>query len=563
MAIMAGMEGEIEVRVKRHSGTYYDEYVKLKPSEGSSNSHNERYIMVGYKDTYYIEVTLKEGFDFGKYDLVQAKMCVDGKEVSYVDFKPPPSGLDETKTKRDLVEKIQYANVEINGRPQGSKFVFWNMEMEKDTGQSKETGAMNTLPQNIPAFQFHILFFERSAVTLSDHEHKEAIVSWENECARLRSKSQDHTLPKEPDHDNITKFPELFHVYDWDALNKEERKIAVEHLQYLEIAHWDTINGNDFGQIFGSKFNRRKASHLTKNMPREWRACHKMYGTEQRETFDILQERRRARERGETHFRYISIGGDILLSGVEDESGDPVTALPMAKISNTSPHNKSSAEKEASALANSPYGKNILRAVGSSPDYMGANAMEPYAPTYSRMERMAIVDLINPRLSLEKESSVGIPDESLTQSTFPDITTTHRKKTVIPGVEVKLESIRNSLINQINGLNCQMTSSQVSTTQIKREPIEVISLDSDDEIIFVSETKASKAVRHSEPARATKVVIANVDEDLRELKDLQKLREEKESLQRDIELLEKKRKMDEITKKIQDAEAKAKRIKTE
>ncbi|KAM3149172.1 hypothetical protein ABEW05_010586 [Botrytis cinerea] len=507
--------------------------------------------MVGYKDTYYIEVTLKEGFDFGKYDLVQAKMCVDGKEVSYVDFKPPPNGLDETKTKRDVVEKIQYANVEINGRPQGSKFVFWNMEMEKDTEQSKETGAMNTLPQNIPAFQFHIVFFESSTVTLSDHEYKEAIVSWENECARLRSKSQDHTLPKEPDRtkkdwrcnhcikgveffprtieffedDNITKFPELFHVYDWDALNKEERKIAVEHLQYLEIAHWDTINGNDFGQIFGSKFKRRKASHLTKNMPREWRAWHKMYGTEQRETFDILQERRRARERGETHFRYISIGGDILLSGVEDESGDPVTALPMAKISNTSPHNKSSAGKEASALANSPYGKNILRAVGSSPDDMGANAMEPYAPTYSRMERMAIVDLINPRLFLEKESSVGIPDESLTQSTFPDITTTHRKKT--------------------------------------REPIEVISLDSDDEIIFVSETKASKAVRHSEPARATKVVIANVDEDLRELKDLQKLREEKESLQRDIELLEKKRKMDEITKKIQDAEAKAKRIKTE
>ncbi|KAM0154568.1 hypothetical protein ACHAPG_006418 [Botrytis cinerea] len=526
---MAGMEGEIEVRVKRHSGTYYDEYVKLKPSEGSSNSHNERYIMVGYKDTYYIEVTLKEGFDFGKYDLVQAKMCVDGKEVSYVDFKPPPNGLDETKTKRDVVEKIQYANVEINGLPQGSKFVFWNMEMEKDTEQSKETGAMNTLPQNIPAFQFHIVFFESSTVTLSDHEYKEAI-------------SQDHTLPKEPDRtkkdwrcNHCIKGVEFFpRTIDWDTLKKEERKIAVEHLQYLEIAHWDTINKNDFGQIFGSKFNRRKASHLTKNMPREWRAWHKMYGTEQRETFDILQERRRARERGETHFRYISIGGDILLSGVEDESGDPVTALPMAKISNTSPHNKSSAGKEASALANSPYGKNILIAVGSSPDDMGANAMEPYAPTYSRMERMAIVDLINPRLFLEKESSVGIPDESLTQSTFPDITTTHRKKTVVPGVEVKLE-----------------------------KPIEVISLDSDDEIIFVSETKASKAVRHSEPARATKVVIANVDEDLRELKDLQKLREEKESLQRDIELLKKKRKMDEITKKIQDAEAKAKRIKTE
>lgn len=64
---------------------------------------------------------------------------------------------------------------------------------------------MNTLPQSIPAFQFHIVFFESSTVTLSDHEYKEAIVSWENECARLRSKSQNDTasrnltLPKEPD----------------------------------------------------------------------------------------------------------------------------------------------------------------------------------------------------------------------------------------------------------------------------------------------------------------------------------------------------------------------------
>lgn len=275
------------------------------------------------------------------------------------------------------------------------------------------------------------------------------------------------------------------------------------------------------------------------------------------------QERRRARERGKTHFQYISIGGNILLSGVEDESGDPVATLPMAKISNTTPLDQLSARKEASALANSPYGKNILRALGSSPDGMGANAMEPYGPTYSRMEGMAIADLSNPRLSLAKESSVGIPDESLTQSAFPDITTAHRKKTVIPGVEVKLESIRNSLINQINGLNCQMPSSQVSTTHAKKEPIEVISVDSDDEIIFVFETKIPKAVRYSKPARATKVIIANMDEDLQGLKELQKLREEKESLQRDIELLEKKRKMDEITKKIQDAEAKAKRIKTE
>ncbi|TEY54235.1 hypothetical protein BOTCAL_0240g00030 [Botryotinia calthae] len=586
MAIMAGMEGEIEVRIKRHSGKYYDEYVKLKPSEGSSKSQNERYIMVEHKDTYYVEVTLKEGFDFGKCHLVQAKMCVDGKEVSYADFKPPSNGLDKTKTNRDLVEKFQYANVEINGRPRGSRFVFWNMEIEKDAEQSEETGTVDTLSQNIPAFQFHIVFFESSTVTLSDYEYKEEIVSWENECAKLRSKSRNLTLPKKPDRtkkgwrcdrciegvelfprsteffedDNIAKFAQSVHLYDWNALKKEERKIAVEQLQELEKAHWDTINGNEVGQNFGFKVNRRRPN-LTKNLPREWRAWHKMYGTEQRETFDILQERQRARERGGRHFQYISMGGDIMLS--EDESGESVTALPIATIPNTAPLDQLPTGKEAPAPANSPYGENRLRAVGSSPDGMGADAVESYSPTYPRMERMATAALLNPRLSLAKESSVGITDESLTQSTFPDITTAHRKKTVIPGVEVKLESIRDSLINQIDGLNSQVAASQVSTTRIKREPIEVVSLDSDDEIMFVSETRVFKAVRHSEPVRATKAVIANVDENLQELKELQKLREEKENLQRDIELLEKKRKMDEITKKIEDAEAKAKRIKTE
>ncbi|TGO11703.1 hypothetical protein BPAE_0905g00020 [Botrytis paeoniae] len=134
MAIIAGIEGEIEVRVRRHLGKYYDEYVKLEPSGGSPNPHNERYIMAEPKATYYVEVTLKEGFDFGKYDLIQANMCMDNKEVSYGEFKPPLHGLDETITKKDLVETIRYANLEINGRPRGSKFMFGNLEMKTGKG---------------------------------------------------------------------------------------------------------------------------------------------------------------------------------------------------------------------------------------------------------------------------------------------------------------------------------------------------------------------------------------------------------------------------------------------
>ncbi|KAF7932188.1 hypothetical protein BELL_0358g00090 [Botrytis elliptica] len=581
MAIMSGIEGEIEVRVKKHPGKYYDEYAKLKPSERSPNPHDERYIMAEPKATYYVEITLKEGFDFGKYDLIQAKMCMDGKEVSYAEFKMPLHGINKTKTEKDLVQTIRYANVEIHGRPRGSKFVFRNVEMETDEEQSNDTGAVDTLPKGIPAFQVDVVFFESFMVTLSDDEYKEVIISWKKNCARLFSEPQNSnaspnlTLPRKPDrtrkdwrcvhcmegfkffprpaeffeNDNIAKYPVLLHVYDWDALKREERKMAVAHLQDLEKTHWKAIKGNEVGQNFGSKVNRRK-THLAKNLPREWRAWHKMYGTEQRETFDILQERRKARERGEKNFQYTSMGGDVMLFNGEDESAK-LGGVPEKVSPNQIP-----AGREALAPSNSPSDGNRL-------GLAGALAYSSPYPIKDVAESVGDATSLNMRLPLAIESPVVIPDDSATESAHSNITTPHRNKTVIPGVEVKLESIRDSLISQIDRLNSQAAASQTSAAYVKAEPIDVISLDSDDEVMFVSETKVFKTLRRSEPVRATKPLVVNVDEDLQELKELQKLREEKENLQRDIELLEKKRKMDEITKKIEDAEAKAKRIKTE
>ncbi|KAF5871092.1 uncharacterized protein Bfra_007605 [Botrytis fragariae] len=148
-------------------------------------------------------------------------------------------------------------------------------------------------------------------------------------------------------------------------------------------------------------------------------------------------------------------------------------------------------------------------------------------------------------------SSVVISDKSVTEFTHSNITTPHRDKTGIPRVEYQIKSI-------------QEAPSQASITLVKEEPIDLTSLDFDEELMSVSETKVSKAVRHADSTRAAKPEASKVvDEELQELEELQKLREEKEKLQRDIELLEKKRKMDEITKKIEDAEARAKRIKTE
>ncbi|KAF7886689.1 uncharacterized protein EAF02_003336 [Botrytis sinoallii] len=473
MAIMSGIEGEIEVRVKKHPGKYYDEYAKLKPSEGSPNPHDEIYIMAEPKATYYVEITLKEGFDFGKYDLIQAKMCMDGKEVSYAEFKMPLHGINKTKTEKDIVQTIRYANVEIHGRPRGSKFVFRNVEMETDKEQSNDTGAVDTLPKGIPAFQVDVVFFESFMVTLSDDEYKESF--FEN--------------------DNIAKYPVILHVYDWDALKREERKMAVAHLQDLGKTHWKAIKGNEVGQNFGSKVNRRK-THLAKNLPREWRAWQKMYGTEQREHsifsryFQIYayreygankyyQERRKARERGEKNFQYTSMGGDVILFNGEDESAE------LGGVPEKASPKQIPAGREAPAPSNSPSDGNRLGLVCALP------YSSPY-PIKDVVQSVGDATSLNMRLPLTIESPVVIPDDSATESAHSNITTPHRNKTVIPGVEVKLESIRDSLISQIDRLNSQAAASQTSVAYVKAEPIDVISLDPDDEVMFVSETKVFK-----------------------------------------------------------------------
>ncbi|TGO39993.1 hypothetical protein BHYA_0044g00350 [Botrytis hyacinthi] len=572
MAIMSGIEGEVEVRVKKHPGKYYAEYAKLEPNEGSPNPYDERYIMAEPKATYYVEVTLKEGFVFGKYDLIQAKMC-----------------MGVWTARKFLMLNLRCLSMESTKQKQ-KKILSRPFDQE----QSNETGAVDTLPKSIPNFQVDVVFFESFMVTLSDDEYKEVVISWKKDCAGLFSAPQESnaspnlTLPRKPErtrkdwrcvhcmegfkffprpteffeNENIAKYPVLLHVYDWDALKKEERKMAVAHLQDLEKAHWNAVKGNEVGQNFGSKVNRRK-THLTKNLPREWRAWHKMYGTEQRETFDILQERRKAREGGEKNFQYTSMGGDDMLFNGEDKSTELVGAPEKA-----SP-DQILAGREASAPSNSPSSADRFESVGALPYGVRADPtidMGSYPLPYTMIDRVegtGVAAIPNARPIPAIESPVVIPVESVAESNHSKITTPRRNKTVIHGVEVKVESIRDSLISQIDGLNSQVAASQASNTRVKTEPIDFISLDSDDEIMFVSETKVFKTLRNSEPVRTTKPLVVNLDEYLQELKELQKLREEKENLQRDIELLEKKRKMDEITKKIEDAEAKAKRIKME
>ncbi|KAJ8068385.1 hypothetical protein OCU04_003945 [Sclerotinia nivalis] len=519
---VAGLVGEIEVRFKRHQGKYYDEYVKLEPGEAIREPNHERYIIAEPGTKYYVEVTLREGFDFGKYDLIQAKLYMDEEEVSYADFEPSKHGFDGRKTKKDLVKNIRYANVEIDGQRRGSMFIFGNMEMGKDKHLSKETDDMSIPPHSSLTITVYFVFYESVTVALSDDEYEEAISNWKG-CSKLRSASNNSTEhePEKPKRTmtslqcgqcidefkfyprsaeflekvNIVKYPPSLYLFDWNALNREERKSAIEDLQALERSHWDGIKENEDGQGFQSKSSRRR-TYPKRNEPKEWRSWGKMYDNEKRQAFEILKERLKARERGEVHFEYINIDGKVISFGEEAEARElaPAEGMPAA------------------------------------------------VPFEDNMET-PVVRKLSTVTQLEQDMEARPAEETPTAITKP-----------------KPEDIRNSLPDNFNARTVDVPP------QMKTEYTNVISLDSDDDIIFVSETKVPKVQRSTGPSQAIKQdTTESVDEELQQLNELQKLKEEKENLKRDIELLEKKRKIDEITKKIEDAEkkAKAKKIKTE
>ena len=93
MAILKGSgNDEYEVRIKRYpEKTYFDEYIKTGDREKPGAASCDRYMVGEDGARYTIEVTLKKGFRFGEFDLVQAQLLVPGKvdSVCHKDIRRP------------------------------------------------------------------------------------------------------------------------------------------------------------------------------------------------------------------------------------------------------------------------------------------------------------------------------------------------------------------------------------------------------------------------------------------------------------------------------------------
>jgi hypothetical protein len=129
MAILFDVEAnEYEVRIKRYpEGTYFEEHVKTERRERDWDQDRERYIIGESGAKFTIEVTLRKGFYFVEYDVVQAQLFLPGRDDSVTRIHiNKPSDLDgKRRTTSDIIDQLQYADVEIGGKKVlGARFAF-------------------------------------------------------------------------------------------------------------------------------------------------------------------------------------------------------------------------------------------------------------------------------------------------------------------------------------------------------------------------------------------------------------------------------------------------------
>ncbi|TEY54234.1 hypothetical protein BOTCAL_0240g00020 [Botryotinia calthae] len=198
MAILNTTQGEVEVRIKRYpDNTHYDEYIKVERKELASDTMRTRYIVAEPDTIYYIEVTLKAGFDFGGYEVIDAVLYFSEqeKQISAISFQNY-EGLK--KIKENIVQKIQYANVEVDGeKVLGARFAFRGIEMDENL--SDETDVMGIHPDSLVKFSVKLFFYKKKTVTLSDDEYYKATMEFRKDLLnfeRIASafRSQDEVM---------------------------------------------------------------------------------------------------------------------------------------------------------------------------------------------------------------------------------------------------------------------------------------------------------------------------------------------------------------------------------
>jgi hypothetical protein len=194
MAILGVESNKVEVRIVRNQlGTYFDEYVKVGDREKRDAITCERYIIPDPGVIYSIEVTLKEGYQFGNAEMVRCMMYLPGvnSPVSVLSILRPRN-LEHDVLEEDIVKCIEYADTEVNGRKiSGSRLVFRDISIGMilvhfyivvrwfllildiaDEELDDETDVLGIAPKELSSFRIDIVRMKWTAQRMTAEEEE-------------------------------------------------------------------------------------------------------------------------------------------------------------------------------------------------------------------------------------------------------------------------------------------------------------------------------------------------------------------------------------------------------
>ncbi|KUJ20084.1 uncharacterized protein LY89DRAFT_731317 [Mollisia scopiformis] len=383
MAILKQGENEVEVRIKRDSdGACFEEYVKLGERDKLNGQECKRYIVGQPGETYSIEITLKQGYDFGTAKKVKALLYMPGSNrkvgaVGAMAYKKP---LQE-----DMIMVIKSSSVIAGDRLfKNAKFAFKQLTIGELSCFVSELGYTDDFliadgvedgsgqPMidigDLGSFRVEVLRITGwvrpdKRRTLNQRETESAQIDFL--ASKTRSEAtmvggialqkqgiaynvgftggkwvrQTHTRVFKHEKTELLNFnflarsqgvfeplgivpyPPALHCYAWDLLNEKERQSALKSLQDLAKAR-----AHEEVEFRTGRLVPRSSGGYSEDDPKEWRPWTKMYDWEKKRAFDSLQKANKDYERAKVQNQIMAAPAEQLLA-LEDDKREEVKPM--------------------------------------------------------------------------------------------------------------------------------------------------------------------------------------------------------------------------------------------
>ncbi|KAL2067797.1 hypothetical protein VTL71DRAFT_15893 [Oculimacula yallundae] len=339
MAILTDNEKQVEVSIIRHADdTKFKEYVKIGDREQDGAANCDRYIVSEPGCVYTVEITLKQGYMFGRAAGVSVQLFIDGNghRIAYASFnKEECIERDGDALAEDVSKRIEVASVtpeNISLKIAKARFQF--RTLTPDENLDNETDVIGISPHDLGRVRIVVMrWMQGSARRLTPAEYQARRKADEKKMmARQVDRSMDirrvdtmnykkhgistttgfigarqvayhssefdcsDTIEKSITFDfhcrnieflealSIVPYPPPLYCYRWEQLTEPERKIALKKLQDM---HKDSLHDHP-GHIIGGNHQRR-----------EWRSWNLMQPYERKQTYEKFQTAKKAFDRGD------------------------------------------------------------------------------------------------------------------------------------------------------------------------------------------------------------------------------------------------------------------------